>query len=181
MESRKPRSDESSSDPSRSAAGRFSRYAPEQEARSRAPSVRSDSVLRRINGIWETYSSKKFLEATDSRMRSRVLREIRALGHRAEDISDFVLSMNSLPDPGKTRFSGGYFVSDLINNCAAESFELHTRHLDFALNGLGFRNTKRIAIHGDVGDNLALGMLSGRMIVHGAQGARSRLQGRTRR
>ena len=171
MESRKHRSDESPFDPSRSAAGRFSRYAPEQEAQSRVPSVRSDSVLRRINEIWGSYPSKKFFEAADTRKRSKAIREIRALGHTPGDIADFVLSMNSLPDPGKTQFSGGYFVSDLINNCPAESFELHTRHLDLPLNGLGFRNTKQIAIHGDVGDMLALGMLSGRIIVHGNAGS----------
>jgi hypothetical protein len=156
-------------------ANRFQRYAPETERTIRKVEVIEGEMLKRLKGVWEaTEVMEEPTEAGGYRRTDlpgyyeKVGRAIKQLECSSKDVELFSLTMQEFRNEENFDIKSGMFLSALINKGKDEEYIVHTG--DIPICYLGYRNTKRMIVDGDVGDCLGNRMRSGSITVDGDVG-----------
>src|SRR5208283_402917 len=155
--------------PTRLAASRmFGGLRPETERPVRTHKVESNPALECMKRAWAMCDDIHLPNYGE--IYSAMRRKIRKHQYSAKDVEDF--SMVLAEFQGEENFSNkaGLFLSALINNCKEDGFLIHTVQLAKPIHSFGFRNTKNIAIDGDIGDVVGEEMVKGAITVKGNAG-----------
>jgi hypothetical protein len=89
------------------------------------------------------------------------------LSYSAKDIEKFSLILPVFQEKKHFSKKAGLFLSFLINNCSDSDYVIHTIHLSVDMAFLGYKNTKKVTIKGDGGEDLGCEMQEGSIIVEG--------------
>jgi len=156
-------------DPRLAVSKRFGMYKDEENKVVRAPQVAVDETLRNLKEAWMKAGWLRVMRSADA----EYLACVSAIGntrYTSKDVGKFSMALAEFKDERDFAEKAGYFLSALVNNCAASEFVIVTSHLDRDIHDIGWDNTKDIKICGDVGRNLGMGMKRGRIIVEGNAG-----------
>jgi hypothetical protein len=154
--------------PDMAARKRFRGYKGEAEKAIRKGEVEDDEALRRMMWHWKTWQYNH--EKVSPSYYHSYLRSAEDLRCSADDVERFVLALEEFRHGLMFGEKAGYFVSALINGGEETDYVIHTKHLDFLLNHLGFMNRKNVIVNGDVGSHLGDDMTGGSITVNGDAG-----------
>lgn len=92
----------------------------------------------------------------------------------AKEIEEFSIFLGGCKFPNITQqdlsYAAGMFLSALINRSSEKNFIIHTEHLYFPIDQLGYKNTRNITVRGGVGMNCGTAMESGSITIDGDSG-----------
>jgi glutamate synthase domain-containing protein 3 len=95
---------------------------------------------------------------------------IKDLACPAKDVEMFSVALAELEGEKDFYSKAGPFLSALINNSKDREFVIHTTHLAFPIQYIGYHNTKIITLEGDAGDDVGCMMKDGILVVRGDAG-----------
>jgi hypothetical protein len=155
------------------ASRRFSGYKKESPKRIGTPAVKQDRNFQKILRAWERADkvlTNKFLgepyEMPDL-IYEVTLGFLDNIAISAKAIERFSIYLSDI-DVKNEDLKVGMFISALISQSKGKRFRLNTRGWGFdKLTLLGYRNTKRLTIHGDAGERFGNEMSEGIIIVNG--------------
>jgi formylmethanofuran dehydrogenase subunit C len=147
---------------------RFGRFDPEKERAVREGDIRENEVLESLKTAWKGFKCKitgypsiqNYMDA---------LAAIKDQQYSSDDVEMFTLVMAEFQDEAGFSSKAGVFLSALINEGEEDNYRIRTRHLK-KINYLGYKNTKNIAVIGDVGFSLGMQMEAGKISVSGDAG-----------
>ncbi|MFA6489368.1 MAG: hypothetical protein WCT52_01695 [Candidatus Micrarchaeia archaeon] len=149
-----------------SLAGLFSKQQPIAEKL--APLVKVNERVREMDDALDAALAAKSYYTAE---RKEALAKIAGMGHTAEDIAEFALSLGKYQ--GRKNFANraGLFLSELCNSCADRAITLHLSHLDTPINYLGFRNRKELTVIGNAGSHFGQENEDGSLSLEGNAGS----------
>jgi len=161
---------------------RFCHFKPAEEQPVRAPDVVPENpqiaMLKTKFGEyqWEyddQYINRTFVDMTDIEEHDALINFKKIMGFMASlqftaiDIERFSIAIEEFSEDGIFPKKAGIFLSAMIAASKDADFIVHTSHLSFPLEYLGFENTKNLKIIGNGGAFLCMRMGGGTVSVHG--------------
>ncbi|NYZ74442.1 hypothetical protein H0O00_04835 [Candidatus Micrarchaeota archaeon] len=153
--------------PALAMANRFGRYKPETEQTVRKVEVVENETLKKMKTVWKTRRYNYSITNGYGEM----LESIKNRRYSAKDIENFNLALVEFQNGLRFSEKAGQFLSALINSSKDSEFVIHTYHLARLVHHLGCRNTKNIAVKGDIGRWAGNTMDGGALIVEGDAGS----------
>lgn len=141
-------------------------YAPETEKEVR-PQIVKDKMLKRLMGAFKKLRHQHF--ARDSY--NDALELVKGLKCSSAHITNLSIALAELQDDKEFRVNAGLFLSALINSCKEENFTVITKHLVERPDRIGYKSTKSITVHGNIGLGAGEWMHRGNIIIEGDAGA----------
>lgn len=149
----------------------FSRYNPEIQQPVRQVEVKEDETLRQLKEAWRSITFDVFyIGSVYPKFYDKVFNAVKNIHYSARDVENFSIALAEFQDEEGFVDKSGYFLSALINNSSDSDFVVHTAHLQYKVNFLGYENTKNITIEGDVGRFLGNQIISGNISINGNTG-----------
>jgi hypothetical protein len=172
------------------ASKRFGRYKKEDRKPIRIAELREDKALQAMMAAYEGFKQDFEFDNPQSmhKMPSEYyvdgFRHLAGLSCSSRDVERFSILLKHIveeekPGPSLIAMVGfnpqnhiqGMFLSMLVNNGADQAYTIHIPDLPNPMFSIGYRNSKELHVHGDVGHDAGAGMESGSMTVHGDAGA----------
>jgi hypothetical protein len=149
-----------------SALKRFEAYKQEPQAGFRRFEAKGNDVSLAFHRAWEGLGAPAHGER-HADIYDRISKALSTIVWTSRDVEAFCLESHAL----RTQINGrmGLFLSVLINNAHGLDFTLHLGLGEPAKN-LGYMNTKRVEVLGDVGPGCGLRMIGGGITIHGNAG-----------
>jgi formylmethanofuran dehydrogenase subunit C len=153
-----------------SASKRFGRYKDEKEKAVRKASAQESEALAGMRKAFGAVSRPPLFEDTSASYHT-ALKAVAAMeaDYSAEDVERFSLMLGEFQDEENFMERAGLLLSALMNNGKDGNYTIHTQHLE-GINFLGYRNTKRVVVEGDVGNDAGTRMKEGELIIRGDGG-----------
>jgi hypothetical protein len=149
--------------PCTDAMRRFGKYKREQGKAQKEVQVQ-DRVMEQLRKAWKDFDCDNMEEFDIGKAYSLV----KDIGYGSADVTKFCMILDGFQKEKNFAYKAGLFLSALMNNCVDEEFTLPLSHLDEKVHYIGFDNSKRILIEGDVGCILGNYMKAGEIIVMGS-------------
>lgn len=161
---------------------RFRHFKPAEEQSVRVPDVVAENpqiaMLRTkfAEYQWEyddRFLNRTFLDMTDVEEHdalinfNKIMGFMASLQFSAKEIERFSIAIEEFSEDAIFPKKAGIFISAMIAASKDTDFTVHTGHLSFPLEYLGFGNTKSIEIIGNGGAFLCMQMAGGVVSVHG--------------
>ena len=146
------------------ASSKFGRFRPETEEKIREHQARPSPVLEDMKKAWAACEEIDHNNYDMSISRMLIAKNPR---FSAKDIEVFSIALAGFQDEEHFPYKAGLFLSALINRSEDSEFVIHTSHLSKPVNTLGYRNTKNIAVDGDVGHGVGSRMKDGSITIDG--------------
>lgn len=151
----------------------FGGYKPEDEKSVRTAKVSGNNIHQKLIKAWTKICIKP--EDVERVLRcgvkdcivEEIAKLIRNISYSAEDIERFSIALAGFEEEQFFAIKAGLFLSALINNGKDPAYTLRLEHLNTKINGVGFKNTKRIVVYGNLGDEAGSNMAAGELIIHG--------------
>jgi len=154
---------------------RFGRYRKENKQTIREPERKLNEKLEQLRKVWEKFEFSCVDLGNDpsegkKRNYRNALIALRGMPMTAKDIEGFSLAVlpNVFQKWDGVGDKAGFLLSAMINNCMERDFIVHTQHIAFELNYLGYRNSKNIIVIGNAGSGLGCEMSKGSILVKGS-------------
>jgi hypothetical protein len=147
------------------ALGKFGRFKPEIEHATRKQEVKTNPILDEMLITWRktAVSDAVYIDKYYGLM----LIEIEKLEYSLKDVEAFSIAIGANQGEDWFQFKAGLFLSALVNSSPDDGFAIHTTALAEPIHYLGFHNTKKIVVDGDVGRYAGNWMKSGTLIIDG--------------
>ena len=153
------------------ASSRFGKFGNEPLHDARAAKVETNQAVEAMKTVWrESTTGTGLWESNQYQLYPWMLSFIKNLEYTATDVEAFSIAIAGFQYEKGFSGKAGIMLSALINNCREDSFIIHTAHLAEPIHSLGFRNTKNIAVEGNVGFSVGERMEGGSITVKGNAG-----------
>ena len=153
-----------------SASGRFGRFRPETEQLVRSPAISSDAELEALKSVWASISASAIYPDNSSYSpfsSSGVYRRLMEHSFTSRLISRFSLALADFQQESEFTDKAGYFLSALVAGSRDWRFAIHTSHLSYVPDNIGFFNEKMVEVRGDAGHFVGSDMVCGAVTVDG--------------
>lgn len=98
------------------------------------------------------------------------LTRIKNISYSQEDVKSFCLALARFQHEGDFGFRAQRVLNTLVRQGKEDGYVLHLSHLEVRIDALGFGNSKRLTVEGDVGDIPGYEMRGGQLIINGNAG-----------
>lgn len=139
----------------------------EEQIPDRIPEIKSNPDLEYLIREYEEFMEK----ATDFFVSEKLYEELKLDTEHlsSKNIEQFSLVLGKYQQLENFYISGIY-LSNLINYSKDEEFTIHTNHIDYLIEDIGYKNTKNITVNGNAGSFIGRKMQGGIITVNGDTG-----------
>jgi formylmethanofuran dehydrogenase subunit C len=156
----------------------FKGLKPETEQTERRLSLKESNSIEFMFRLWKKHQLEcKYNGIWDKTgFYSRLSADLKGIEYGATEVKKFCSHLTVLRQEYKHEYKfffdkkAGLFLSTLINHGKDEEYTLPLRHLERGLDNLGYLNKRSIVIEGNVGDDFAELMESGKIEIFGDAG-----------
>lgn len=145
---------------------KFGRYKKEDKKTVRKADVKEGATLKELKKAWRAYK----YEEDHHGGYNGIAPLVKSLQYSSDDVERFSLVIAEFQDEEKFSHKAGFFLSALVNNGEDSHYVVHTTHLKKPVDKLGYKNTKNIAVKGDVGMFVGYSMEDGTIMIEGDAG-----------
>jgi formylmethanofuran dehydrogenase subunit C len=149
---------------------RFRRYKDEEGKTGREYDATETKGLKSIMEAWEGYDYDLARSNAAEKGYGRALSLLEGLEFSAGDVAKFSMMLKECEQEPRFSKKAGLFLSAAINNGSEGRYTVYAGALVKSFDCFGYRNSKDIAVIGDLGRMSAGGMERGSIVIHGKAG-----------